>query len=69
MAKKKCGFTKILLVGVVAAAIAALVAAWRASSPVQDPWKLPAPEPTTHDPVATAEPATVEEIQNLTEEK
>ncbi len=33
----------LLIVGVIAAAVAAGVAAWKASKPVEDPWKTPAP--------------------------
>lgn len=68
MAKKKCGFTKILTIGLIAAAIAALVAAWKASNPIDDPWKLPAPKPETHDPINNAKPATVEEVRDLASE-
>lgn len=41
-----------LIFGVIAAAAAAGVAAWRASKPVEDPWKTPAPvAPVTPAPV------------------
>jgi len=33
----------LLIFGVIAAAVAAGVAAWKASKPVEDPWKTPAP--------------------------
>lgn len=69
MAKKKCSFTKFLVVGLVAAAVAALVAAWKASNPIDDPWKLPAPKATTHEPVAEAKPASAEQIRDLASEK
>ncbi|MDQ0736670.1 hypothetical protein [Arthrobacter agilis] len=44
--------------GIIAAAVVAAVAAWRASRPVQDPWKTPAPMK------ATAGPATTQKSQN-----
>jgi len=41
-----------LIFGVIAAAVAAGVAAWKASKPIEDPWKTPAPvTPTTPAPV------------------
>ncbi|MCW4466644.1 hypothetical protein OK351_14205 [Glutamicibacter sp. MNS18] len=69
MAKKKCGFTKFLIVGLIAAAVAALVAAWKASNPIDDPWTLPTPKATTHDPVGEAKTASVDEIRDLASEK
>ncbi|WP_431710732.1 hypothetical protein [Glutamicibacter uratoxydans] len=68
MAKKKCTFGKFLLVGLIAAAVAAVVAAWKASNPIDDPWTLPAPKPTTLDPVNAPKPATVDEVKNLAKE-
>ena len=41
-----------LIFGVIAAAVAAGVAAWKASKPIEDPWKTPAPvTPATPAPV------------------
>lgn len=55
-----------LIVAVIAAATAAGVAAWRASKPIDDPWKTPTPvEPTTvraSGPVDV--PASVEEVRD-----
>jgi hypothetical protein len=45
----------LLIVGVIAAAVAAGVAAWKASKPVEDPWKTPAP--VTPAPSTPAESA------------
>lgn len=58
---RKRGF---LIFGIIAAVVTAGVAAWKASKPVEDPWKSPAPvEPT---PVPVAVPAT--ETEASTEE-
>ncbi|MFE5836615.1 hypothetical protein [Arthrobacter sp. NPDC056493] len=44
----------LLILGVITAAVAAGVAAWKASKPVEDPWKTPAPvTPAPSTPVAT----------------
>lgn len=63
-AKKKKGW---LIVAVIAAAATAGIAAWRASKPIDDPWKTPTPvEPTTvraSGPVET--PASVEEVRDV----
>ncbi|MHA7240624.1 hypothetical protein [Arthrobacter sp. TMS1-12-1] len=40
-----------LLFGIIASAVIAGVAAWRASKPVEDPWKTPAPIKATPAPV------------------
>ncbi|MBT2522323.1 hypothetical protein [Arthrobacter sp. ISL-28] len=47
----------LLIVGVIAAAVAAGIAAWKASKPVEDPWKTPAP--VTPAPSADASPEAV----------
>lgn len=62
-AKKKRGW---LIVAVIAAATAAGVAAWRASKPIDDPWKTPTPvEPTTVRASGPVEvPASVEEVRD-----
>lgn len=43
-----------LVFGVIAAAVAAGVAAWKASKPVEDPWKTPSPVKPTPAPVPAA---------------
>jgi hypothetical protein len=44
----------LLIIGVITAAVAAGVAAWKASKPVEDPWKTPAPvTPSPSTPAAT----------------
>jgi hypothetical protein len=48
-----------LVFGVIAAAVAAGVAAWKASKPVEDPWKTPSPVTSTPAPVPAT---TVNEI-------
>ncbi|WP_104181190.1 hypothetical protein [Arthrobacter sp. B0490] len=45
-----------LIFGIIAAAIVAGVAAWRASQPVEDPWKTPAPIKATAGPASTQKP-------------
>ena len=56
-AKKGKGW---LIFGIIAAAMPAGVAAWRASKPVEDPWKTPAPvtQSTTTPPSTTTTPVT-----------
>ncbi len=49
-AKKGKGW---LIVGIIAAAVTAGVAAWRASKPVEDPWKTPAPVTQSATPPST----------------
>ncbi|TLM73716.1 hypothetical protein [Pseudarthrobacter sp. NamB4] len=58
--KKQRGW---LIFGVVAAAVAAGVAAWKASKPVEDPWKTPSP--VTPAPVPAT---TVNDVQEATAE-
>ena len=51
----------LLIVGVITAAVAAGVAAWKASKPVEDPWKTPAPvtpAPSTQEVTTPAVSAT-----------
>jgi hypothetical protein len=43
----------LLILGVIAAAAAAGVAAWKASKPVEDPWKTPTPVTPAPVPAAT----------------
>lgn len=49
-----------LVVTVIAAAVAAGVAAWKASKPVEDPWKTPAPVNPTPAPTPSPAPADTE---------
>jgi hypothetical protein len=52
-----------LVFGVIAAAVAAGVAAWKASKPVEDPWKTPSPVTPTPAPVPAT---TVNEVPEAT---
>jgi hypothetical protein len=47
----------LLILGVVAAAVAAGVAAWKASKPVEDPWKTPSPVTPTPVPASSVNEA------------
>ena len=47
----------LLIFGIIAAAVAAGVAAWKASKPVEDPWKTPAPVTPAPVPPATVNDA------------
>ncbi|WP_309109052.1 hypothetical protein [Arthrobacter sp.] len=49
----------LLIVGVIAAAVAAGVAAWKASKPVEDPWKTPSPVTPAPSTPAAETPAPV----------
>ncbi|MCE3244890.1 MAG: hypothetical protein K0Q84_2625 [Arthrobacter sp.] len=49
----------LLIVGIIAAAVAAGVAAWKASKPVEDPWKTPAPVTPAPSTSATETPTPV----------
>ncbi|GAA1817217.1 hypothetical protein [Nesterenkonia flava] len=57
--KQKTSSTKkgLLIFGVVAAAVTAGVAVWRASQPVEDPWKKPEPVASSKVPANSAKPA------------
>jgi len=61
-APKKRGW---LVFGVIAAAVAAGVAAWKASKPVEDPWKTPSPVAGTGTP-APVPATTVNEVPEAT---
>jgi hypothetical protein len=52
-----------LVFGVIAAAVAAGVAAWKASKPVEDPWKTPSPVTPTPAPVPAT---TVSDVKDST---
>ena len=52
-----------LVFGIISAAIVAVVAAWRASKPVEDPWKTPAPLKTaTPAPVSSQKSQEAKEV-------
>ncbi|WP_298252027.1 hypothetical protein [uncultured Arthrobacter sp.] len=51
-----------LVLGIVMAALVAGVAAWRASKPVEDPWKTPAPIKATPAPVSSAKSEEAKEV-------
>jgi cytoskeletal protein RodZ len=61
-AKKGKGW---LIVGIIAAAVTAGVAAWRASKPVEDPWRTPAP--VTQTPASPSTSATSPATTPVTE--
>lgn len=68
MEKKKFGFGKFMMIGVLAAAVAALVAVWKASKPIEDPWRMPAPSTEPQSPVAKSTEAETEDIRKLASE-
>ncbi len=51
-----------LVFGVIVAAIVAGIAAWRASKPVEDPWKTPAPIKATPAPVSSVKSEEAKEV-------
>lgn len=51
--QKKRGSSKVLIVGLVAAVVAVLIAAWKASKPIEDPWHLPAPGTAPQPPTTS----------------
>ncbi len=51
-----------LIFGIIAAAIVAVAAAWRASKPVEDPWKTPAPIKVTPAPVSSQKSQEAREV-------
>ncbi|WP_313812535.1 hypothetical protein [Glutamicibacter sp.] len=61
---KKSGAKKLLAVGVIGGIIAILVAVWKASKPIEDPWENEAPKPEVHLPVKERE-VTVEEVRDI----
>ncbi|GAB3528712.1 V-type ATP synthase subunit E family protein [Arthrobacter monumenti] len=67
--KRKSNNKGWLVFGIIAAAVVAGVAAWRASKPVEDPWKTPAPTSPAFRDSGTGAPATAEmESQELAAE-
>jgi len=66
-APQKTKHRGFLIFGVIAAAAAAGVAAWKASKPVEDPWKTPAPvSPVTPAPVPATTVTDVKESDSDT---
>jgi hypothetical protein len=58
----------LLIFGVITAAVAAGVAAWKASKPVEDPWKTPAPvTPAPSAPAATTPAASATGVGSAAE--
>lgn len=51
-----------LIFGILAAAVVAGVAAWRASKPVEDPWKTPAPIKASPAPVSSQKSQEAKEV-------
>lgn len=64
---KKSKVGKVLAVGLIAGIVALLVAVWKASKPVEDPWENEATPAQPQQPVATRE-ASVEEIREIIED-
>jgi gas vesicle protein len=61
--KKRSSGKGWLVFGIISAAIVAVVAAWRASKPVEDPWKTPAPLKTaTPAPVSSQKSQEAKEV-------
>jgi len=63
--KSKAG--KVLAVGLIAGIFALLVAVWKASKPVEDPWENEATATQPQQPVTSRE-ASVEEIREIIED-
>ncbi|GAA1405522.1 hypothetical protein AUR04nite_15450 [Glutamicibacter uratoxydans] len=61
---KKSGAKKLLAVGLIGGIIAILVAVWKASKPIEDPWENEAPNPEAHLPVEERE-VSVEEVRKI----
>ncbi|MHC6174984.1 hypothetical protein [Glutamicibacter sp. X7] len=64
MACTKSTGGKFLLIAAIAGVVAVLVALWKASKPVPDPWSSESPQPDTIEPVSSRE-ASVDEIREL----
>ncbi|WP_049822544.1 hypothetical protein [Arthrobacter sp. H41] len=61
--QQKRGSSKVwLILGIIAAAITAVAAAWRASKPVEDPWKTPAPVKAAPAPVSVEKSDEAKEV-------
>ena len=59
---KASGAKKLLIVTIFGALAATLVALWKASKPVEDPWENPAPQPQTQHPVPERE-VSIDEVR------
>lgn len=60
--KNKNGTKKLLAVGLIGAFIAMLVAVWKASKPIEDPWENETSSVPEYHPVNSRE-ASVEELR------
>ena len=60
--KKKSGFGKFLLLGALAGLAALVVAAWKASTPVEDPWQNVPADPELQRPLASRD-AQIDEVR------
>ncbi|GGL96855.1 hypothetical protein [Glutamicibacter protophormiae] len=64
---KKSSAGKLLAVGLIVGLVALLVAAWKASKPVEDPWENEPSSAEPQQPVSSRE-ATVEEVREILSE-
>lgn len=63
--KSKAG--KVLAVGLIAGVVAVLVAVWKASKPIEDPWENEPAAAQPHQPLDARE-ASVDEIREIIED-
>ncbi|MGQ3382886.1 hypothetical protein [Glutamicibacter sp. TV12E] len=64
---KKSKVGKVLAVGFIAGIVALLVAVWKASKPIEDPWENEPAPAQPQQPVESRE-ASVEEIREIIED-
>ncbi|ALG27557.1 MULTISPECIES: hypothetical protein [Glutamicibacter] len=64
---KKSKVGKVLAVGLIAGIVALLVAVWKASKPIEDPWENEPAPAQPQQPVESRE-ASVEEIREIIED-
>ncbi|WP_159610559.1 hypothetical protein [Glutamicibacter sp. JC586] len=64
---KKSKVGKVLAVGLIAGVVAILVAMWKASKPIEDPWENEPGVATPQEPLDSRE-ASVEEIREIIED-
>lgn len=64
---KKSKVGKVLAVGLIAGIVALLVAVWKASKPIEDPWENE-PTPTQPQQPVESREASVEEIREIIED-
>jgi len=64
---KKSKVGKVLAVGLIAGIVALLVAVWKASKPIEDPWEIEPAPAQPQQPVESRE-ASVEEIREIIED-